>query len=108
MLYILTYADMNAVNENIYSGFSAKLLREFYTFSMEMFNKEELIDETARRLRRENILKKSPEFLALSKNLQKKTLSIQSNFFFLKQKFNSNHRQCSNLLESYLKHCYFV
>lgn len=86
MLYILTYADMNAVNENIYSGFSAKLLREFYNFSIEMFNKEELIDETARRLRRENILKKSPEFLALPKVLQKKTLSVQSNFFFLKQK----------------------
>jgi len=86
MLYILTYADMNAVNENIYSGFSAKLLREFYNFSMEMFTKEELIDETARRLRRENILKKNPEFLALSKALQKKTFSVQSNFFFLKQK----------------------
>ena len=86
LLYILTYADMNAVNESIYSGFSAKLLREFYDFSMEMFNKEELIDETTRRLRRENILKKSPEFLALPKVLQKKTLSIQSNFFFLKQK----------------------
>ena len=88
MLYILTYADMNAVNENIYSGFSAKLLREFYNFSMEMFTKEELIDETARRLRRENILKKNPEFLALSKALQKKTFSVTSNFFFLKQKSN--------------------
>ena len=86
MLYILTYADMNAVNENIYSGFSAKLLREFYNFSMEMFTKEELIDETSRRLRRESILKKSPEFLALPKALQKKTLSVTSNFFFLKQK----------------------
>lgn len=86
LLYILTYADMNAVNDNIYSGFSAKLLREFYNFSMEMFDKEELIDETTRRLRRENILKKSPEFLALPKALQKKTLSVQSNFFFLKQK----------------------
>ena len=86
MLYILTYADMSAVNDNIYSGFSAKLLREFYNFSMEMFDKEELIDETTKRLRKENILKKSPEFLALSKSLQKKTLSVQSNFFFLKQK----------------------
>lgn len=86
LLYILTYADMNAVNDTIYSGFSAKLLREFYHFSMEMFDKEELIDETTRRLRRENILKKSPEFLALPKALQKKTLSVQSNFFFLKQK----------------------
>lgn len=86
MLYVLTYADMNAVNDNIYTGFSAKLLRELYTFSNEMFTKEELIDETTKRLRRENILKKSPQFLALSKTLQKKTLSIQSNVFFLKQK----------------------
>ncbi|MDD2384806.1 MAG: hypothetical protein PHN18_11500 [Sulfurospirillaceae bacterium] len=86
MLYILTYSDMNAVNENIYSGFSAKLLREFYNFSMEMFNKEELIDETAKRLRKENALKKSPDFLALSKALQKKALSIQSNYFYIKQK----------------------
>ncbi len=86
MLYVLTYADMNSVNENIYSGFSAKLLREFYNFAIEMFDKEELIDETARRLRRENILKKNPEFLSLPKALQKKTFSIQSNFFFLKQK----------------------
>ena len=86
MLYVLTYADMNAVNENIYSGFNAKLLREFYNFAIEMFNKEELIDETSRRLRRESILKKNPDFLSLSKTLQKKTLSVQSNFFFLKQK----------------------
>ena len=86
MLYILTYSDMSAVNENIYSGFSAKLLREFYNFSLEMFNKEELIDETTKRLRKENALKKSPEFLALSKTLQKKALSVGSNFFYLKQK----------------------
>ncbi|AFL69046.1 HD domain-containing protein [Sulfurospirillum barnesii] len=86
LLYILTYADMSAVNDNIYSGFIAKLLREFYHYSMEMFEKEELIDETTKRLRKENSLKKSPEFLALSKGLQKKILSIQSNFFFLKLK----------------------
>lgn len=86
MLYILTYADTNAVNDNIYTGFIAKLLREFYNYSLEMFDKEELIDETTKRLRKENSLKKSPEFLELSKALQKKTLSVQSNFFFLKQK----------------------
>ena len=86
MLYILTYADVNAVNAHTYSGFSAKLLREFYHFSMEMFAKEALIDETSRRLKKEGILKKNPEFLALPKSLQKKTLSIRSNVFFLKQK----------------------
>ncbi len=86
LLYILTYADMNAVNDNIYSGFIAKLLREFYQYSMEMFEKEELIDETTKRLRKEASLKKSPEFLELSKPLQKRILSIPSNFFFLKLK----------------------
>ena len=53
---------------------------------MEMFDKEELIDETTKRLRKENSLKKSPEFLELPKTLQKKTLSVPSNFFFLKLK----------------------
>lgn len=86
LLYILTYADTNAVNDNIYTGFVAKLLREFYNYSLDMFDKEELIDETTKRLRKENSLKKSPEFLELSKALQKKTLSVQSNFFFLKLK----------------------
>ena len=86
MLYILTYADMNAVNDNIYTGFIGKLLREFYNASMEMFDKEELIDETTKRLRKENSLKKRPEFLELPKTLQKKTLSVPSNFFFLKLK----------------------
>lgn len=89
MLYILTYADTNAVNDHIYTGFIGKLLREFYNTSLEMFEKEELIDETTKRLRKENSLKKSPEFLELSKALQKKTLSVQSNFFFLKQKPSS-------------------
>ncbi len=86
MLYILTYADMNAVNDNIYTNFIGKLLKEFYNYSIEMFDKEELIDETTKRLRKENSLKKTPEFLALPKNLQKKALSVPSNFFFLKLK----------------------
>lgn len=88
LLYILTYADMSAVNDNIYSGFIAKLLREFYQYSIEMFEKEELIDETTKRLRKESSLKKSPEFLELPKSLQKRILSIPSNFFFLKLKPN--------------------
>jgi len=66
--------------------FIGKLLKEFYNYSIEMFDKEELIDETTKRLRKENSLKKTPEFLALPKNLQKKALSVPSNFFFLKLK----------------------
>ena len=84
MLYILTYCDMKAVNEKIYSPFFASLLKELYFISLDAFEKEELIDETSRRLRKENRLKKSEEFKELSKSLQKNILSINSNIFFIK------------------------
>jgi len=86
LLYILTYCDINAVGSGIYSGFTSKLLRELYSLSNEMFDKKELIGETKRRIRRENSLKKNVEFNVLSKTLQKKVLSISSNYFFIKHK----------------------
>jgi len=86
LLYILTYSDINAVKENLYSGFVAKLLRELYGLSNEMFDKKELLGETKRRLRKESGLRKNTEFKALSKILQRKILSITSNYFFIKHK----------------------
>jgi len=86
LLYILTYCDVNAVGDNIYSGFTSKLLEELYHLSNEMFDKKELIGETKRRLRKENTLKKNEEFKALSRILQRKILSISSNYFFIKHK----------------------
>ncbi len=86
LLYILTYSDTKSVGENIYSGFTAKLLRELYNLSNEMFDKKELIGETKRRLKKEASLKRNEEFKALSKMLQKKILSISSNYFFIKHK----------------------
>ena len=86
LLYILTYCDINSVGDNIYSGFTSKLLKELYHISNEMFDKKELIGETRRRLRKENSLKKNAEFKALSRMLQRKILSISSNYFFIKHK----------------------
>ena len=86
LLYILTYSDTKSVGENIYSGFTAKLLRELYNLSNEMFDKKELLGETKRRLKKEASLKRNEEFKALSKMLQKKILSISSNYFFIKHK----------------------
>ncbi len=86
MLYILTYCDMRAVNEKIYSPFFASLLKELYFISLDTFEKEELIDETSRRLKKERSLKRNSEFLKLSKILQKNILSINSNIFFIKYK----------------------
>ena len=86
LLYILTYSDIKAVGETTYSGFTSKLLRELYNLSNEMFDKKELLGETKRRLRKEAQLKRDEEFKALSKILQRKILSISSNYFFLKHK----------------------
>jgi len=86
LLYILTYCDINAVGDNLYSGFTSKLLRELYHLSNEMIDKKELIGETKRRLRKENSLKKNEEFKVLPRILQRKILSISSNYFFIKHK----------------------
>ncbi len=86
MLYVLTYADINAVGEGVYSFFTAKLLRELYELSVKKFINKNLLSETAKRLRKENILKRNPLFISSSKVFQKKILSIPSNFLFLKYK----------------------
>ncbi len=77
---------MKAVNDKIYSHFSSSLIKELYYISLDTFEKEELIDEVSRRLRKENSLKKFGDFRNLSKTLQKKILSINSNIFLIKHK----------------------
>lgn len=86
LLYVLTYCDIKAVGENVYSGFTSKLLRELYNLSNDMFDKKELLGETKRRLRKEAFLKKDARFLSLPGILQRKILSIFSTYFFIKHK----------------------
>ena len=86
MLYILTYTDINGVGKGVYSNFNANLLKELYTRSLRVFEKPELIDEVSSRIRREKYLLKKEEFQKFSPILQRKTLNISSNFFFLKHK----------------------
>ncbi|MDR2790885.1 MAG: HD domain-containing protein [Campylobacteraceae bacterium] len=84
LLYVLTYCDLNAVSFKAYSRFNANLLRELYELSSSAFGQDELIDETARRLKKEEILQKSDEFAALSPSLKRKILSSPSNLLFFK------------------------
>ncbi len=86
MLYIITYCDMKAVNDKIYSPFFSSLLKELYFISLDSFEKEELIDEASRRIRKERALKNSKDFNALPKKLKKSILSINSNIFLIKHK----------------------
>ncbi|MDQ1325700.1 MAG: [protein-PII] uridylyltransferase [Campylobacterota bacterium] len=84
MIYILTYADMNGVGEGIYNSFNAKLIKMLYLQSIKSLEHTEIIDETAKRIKKEQTLKKHPAFLALGKLQQNKILMIPSNLLFLR------------------------
>ncbi|MDR3346397.1 MAG: HD domain-containing protein [Campylobacteraceae bacterium] len=84
LLYILTYCDVNAVSAKAFSRFNAKFLRELYELTSTSFDKNALLDETSRRLKKEEILQKNDDFAALSPSLKRKILSSSSNLLFFK------------------------
>ena len=84
MIYLLTYADMSGVGSDIYNSFSAKLIKTLYTHSLEVLNNTKMLDEAAKRAKKEQILKKNTHFLALKKSEQKKILNTPSNLLFLR------------------------
>ena len=86
MIYILTYADMNGVGNEIYNSFNAKLIKILYTQSVEILDSTAMLDEASKRVKKEQSLKRHPEFLALKKTEQKKILHIPSNLLFLRYK----------------------
>jgi [protein-PII] uridylyltransferase len=86
MLYILTYADVNAVSSHVYTSFNADLMHELYKNASLMIDKKELVGEAVKRKRREKNLELNPRFAALPQALQKKILTIESNLFFIKFK----------------------
>ncbi len=84
MLFVLTYADMSGVENNVYNGFTAKLIYTLYTNSIQALDNKELIDETSKRAKKESNLQKNIEFQKLDKSKQNKILQIPSNYMFLK------------------------
>jgi len=86
MIYILTYADMNGVGKDTYNSFNARLIKTLYMRSIEALSHTIMLDKAAKRIKKEQILKKHPDFLALSRTEQKKILQIPSNLLFLRYK----------------------
>ncbi len=86
LLFVLTYADISAVGESIYSSSTASLLRELFLQSLPAFENKELLKVNSRRVAKENAIKNLPLFNKQSKSTQKKILSIASNQLFLKYK----------------------
>ncbi len=84
-IYLLTYADMNGVgNKNVYNDFSSRLIYTLYVHSTLALSNVKLLQETTKRVKKEQRLKQRKEFKALPKSLQKKVLNIHSDLFFIK------------------------
>jgi len=86
MIYILSYADMNGVGAGTYNSFNARLIKTLYMRSLEVLIHTNMLDKAAKRNKKEQTLKKHPDFLALKKTEQKKILKIPSNLLFLRYK----------------------
>ncbi|AXH16034.1 protein-PII uridylyltransferase [Malaciobacter mytili] len=86
MLYVLTYADISAVGENVYNSSIASLLKELYSQSLPAFENEDLLNESARRIAKLNAIKNLKRYKELSPLMQRKINYISSNQIFLRLK----------------------
>ncbi len=84
MIYLLTYADMKGVGGDVWSPFVSRLVRTLYKESLSVINNTAALDETARRLKKIESLKRSKTFNTLPRTIQTKILSIPSNAFFIR------------------------
>jgi len=84
MLYILTYADMDAVSDGLFNSFKENLITTLYKNTLEVIENKELILLSNKRARKEKQLLKNKIFLSLPKLWQKKVLNSPSTQLFLK------------------------
>jgi [protein-PII] uridylyltransferase len=84
MIYILTYADMSGVGNDVYNSFSAKLIRTLYKQSIEVLGQTKMLDEASKRAKKIASLKRTKIFKELSRTNQNKIISIPSNLLFLR------------------------
>ena len=85
-IYMLTYADMNGVGTSIYNVFSSQLIHTLYQQASIAISNKELLKETTKRVKKERQIQRLKSFKELPKSLQKKTLKINSDYFFIKNK----------------------
>ena len=86
MLYVITYADISAVGENIFNSSTSSLLRQLYTQTLPAFENEDLLKESTRRTAKQNTIKNLERYKKLPNMLQKKIMYIASNQIFLRLK----------------------
>ena len=84
LLYILTYADINGVGGDTYNSFNSKLLEDLYKSALEVSQNSDRITDAKKRLIIEKRVKNNLAYETLTRVLQKKLLSVESNLFFFK------------------------
>ena len=82
LLYILTYADINGIGGDIYNFFNSKLLYDLYKSALEVSQNSDRITDAKKRLIIEKRVKNNLAFSTLTRILQKKVLSVESNLFY--------------------------
>lgn len=86
ILYIVTYADISAVGENIFTSSTAILLQQLYKQSLPAFENKELLNESTRRVSKQNAIKNLKQYKELPNIVKKKISYISSNQIFLRLK----------------------
>jgi len=84
LLYILTYADINGVGGDVYNSFNSKLLYDLYLSALEVSQNSDRITDAKKRLIIEKRVKNNLAYSTLTRILQKKILSVESNLFFFR------------------------
>jgi len=84
MIYILSYADMSGVGNDIYNSFSAKLIRTLYKRSVEVLGQTKRLNEAEKRSKKIASLKRHKAFNLFTRTQQNKIMSIPSNLLFLR------------------------
>lgn len=86
MLYVITYCDISAVGKNIFNSSTASLLKQLFLQSLPAFENEDFLNESRRRIAKQNAIKNLDRYKELPMNLQKKIMYIASNQIFLRLK----------------------
>ena len=86
MLYVVTYCDVSAVGKNIFNSSMSSLLKQLYTNALPAFENEELLNESARRVAKQNTIKNLSRYKELPNQIKRKIMYISSNQIFLRLK----------------------
>ena len=86
MLYVVTYSDISAVGKNVFNSSISSLLKQLYLQSLPAFENENLLNESARRVAKQNTIKNLKRYKELPNLVKKKIMYISSNQIFLRLK----------------------